>query len=249
MLDEVKKLKLENEKLKKINSAKSDLISISAHELRTSLSALRWILKMFLDKDLGKITSEQEAFIRRGLESNERMIVLVNKLLTFNHSDKLDIPFDFKKVNIITIIEQTIFEFSGEAHKKEIELIFLKPKNELPAINCDPEMLRVVFQNLLENAIKYSGKNDKIFMSLKQDLKNNNLEISIRDTGIGIKKEEQDQIFNKFFRGSNAIKKDTLGSGLGLFTTKSIIEHHKGKIWFESTPELGTTFFITLPLS
>ncbi len=244
---EVEQLKLENEKLTKLNAVKSDLISISAHELRTSLSALKWILKMFIDKDIGEITSEQEAFIERALQSNNRMIDLVNKLLTLNHSEELALPFSFEKMEVIKTMEQTIFEFSGEAHKKDIELIFLKPKNELPEINGDEEMLRVVFQNLIENAIKYSDKDDKIFISLKQ--KEGDVEISIRDTGIGIKKGEQEKIFTKFFRGSNAIEKEANGSGLGLFAAKNIIEHHKGKIWFQSNIESGTTFFITLPIS
>lgn len=248
MSTELEKLKVENEKLKKINSVKSDLISISAHELRTSLSALRWILKMFTDKDLGKITSEQELFIERAVESSDRMIDLVNNLLTFNHSEDLEIPFDFKPLDIINIIEQTIFEFSGEAHKKDIELIFLKPNAKLPNINADKKMIRVVFQNLIENAIKYSDNDDKIFVSLKQNEKENTIEVSIRDTGIGIDDEDHNKIFHKFFRAQNAIKKDPLGSGLGLFTTQNIINHHKGKIWFESNSDIGTTFFVALPI-
>ncbi len=249
MLNEIKKLEKENKKLKKLISVKSDLISISAHELRTSLSALKWILKMFIDKDLGEITLEQEAFIERALTSDNRMINLINKLLIFNHSEELDIPFDFKEVDIINLIEQTIFEFSSEAHKKEMKLIFLKPENESIKINGDEEMLRVVFQNLIENAIKYGAKDGKIFISLKYGPKNNDIEISIRDTGIGINKEDQDKIFTKFFRGKNAMDKDMDGSGLGLFAAKNIVEHHKGKIWFKSTPESGSTFFIKLPLS
>jgi len=243
MQKEINNLKKENEKLKKISSAKSDLISISAHELRTSLSALKWILKMFIDKDLGEITLEQEAFIERALVSNNRMIELVNKLLIFNHSEELDIPFNFKSLNLLNIIEQTIFEFSSEAHKKDISLIFLKPETEIPEILGDEEMLRVVFQNLIENAIKYENRNDKIFISLKYNLKNKEVEISIRDTGIGIKKEDQARIFDKFYRGGNAIKKDETGTGLGLFAAKNIIEHHKGKIWVESKVKSGTTFF------
>jgi two-component system OmpR family sensor kinase len=247
--EEIKILKLENEKLKKLNLIKSDLISISAHELRTSLSALKWILKMFIDKDLGKITSEQEAFVGRALNSSDRMIDLVNKLLTHNHSDELEIPFIFEDVNVIHLIEQTIFEFFGETQKKEVPLIFLKPQNEFPTIKADSEMLRVVFQNLIENAIKYSRKDDKVFISLKKISKTKNIEISIRDTGIGIKKEDQERIFDKFFRCKNAVEKDALGSGLGLYTTQNIIRHHKGKIWFESSLEFGTTFYINLPIS
>lgn len=248
-MDELEALKAENEKLKKVNAVKSDLISISAHQLRTSLSALKWILRMFIDKDLGTITTEQESFIKKALDSNERMLALINDLLTLNHADDTTIKFNFDKVNILDLLEQTLFEFSGETHKKDIELIFLKPDGDIPLVNCDLEMIRVVFQNLIENAIKYSQPKDKVFISMKPSIDNKNMEISIRDTGIGINPEDQAQIFDKFFRAENAIAKDYVGSGLGLFTTKNIVERHKGKIWFESTLGVGTTFFVTLPIN
>ncbi len=248
-MDDLEKLKVENEELKKVNAVRSDLISISAHQLRTSLSALKWILRMFADKDLGKITQEQEGFIEKALESNERMIVLVNDLLTLNHSDDASIPFNFKQVNIIGLLEETLFEFYGETHKKNIELIFIKPTTDIPLVRCDSEMIRVVMQNLIENSIKYSDQNDKVFVSLKYKAETNTIDISIHDTGIGIKQEDQDKIFNKFFRTRNAIEKDNIGSGLGLYTTKNIILRHKGKIWFESAPDSGTTFYVTLPIN
>jgi signal transduction histidine kinase len=248
-MDDMEKLKAENEKLNKINVNRSDLISISAHQLRTSLSALKWILKMFIDKDLGNITAEQESFIEKAYDSNERMIALVNGLLTLNHSEDCSLQFKFESVDILNLIEQTIFEFSGEAHKKNIELIFLKPKLQIPNIKCDKEMIRVVLQNLIENAIKYSLPNDKVFLSLKYNEEIKNVEISAHDTGIGIKEEDKPNIFSKFFRASNAVEKDGVGSGLGLFTIKYIVEQHKGKIWFESSPEIGTTFFVALPIS
>jgi signal transduction histidine kinase len=246
-MNELESLKAENENLRKVNAIKSDLISISAHQLRTSLSALKWMLKMFADKDLGNLTGEQDEFIQKALESNERMIALVNKLLTLNHTDDAEIEFEFKKVNVLDLLEQTIFEFYGETNKKGIELIFLKPYTEIPDVSCDREMTRVVFQNLIENAIKYSREGDKIFVSIKANEQENKVEISVRDTGIGIKDGDKEKIFNKFFRADNAIAKDHIGSGLGLFTTKNIIEHQKGKIWFESTEGQGTTFFVSLP--
>lgn len=246
-MDEIEKLKSDNENLRKTNAVKSDLISISAHQLRTSLSALKWILKMFIDEDLGKLTSEQENFIKKAFDSNERMIKLVNDLLTLNHAEDTTIPFKVKKVDILSIIEQTVFEFSGELNKKGINLILLKPNKALPAINCDEEMIRVVIQNLIENAIKYSAKNDKVFVSIKQaDAK---IEISVRDTGIGIDPKDKDEIFKKFFRAENAKEKDSIGSGLGLFATRNIVEKHNGKIWFETKLSEGTTFFVSLPIT
>lgn len=247
MEEEIKKLKEECEKLKQTNDVKSDLISISAHQLRTSLSALKWILKMFLDEDLGKLTNEQNSFIRKAYNSNERMNALVNDLLTLSHAEEASVSYRFEKVDLIYLIEQTVFDFSGETNKKNIELMFLKPDYLIPTINCDKEMIIVVIQNLLENAIKYSNEGGKVFVSLKQD--GSDAIISVRDTGIGVKEEDKENIFKKFYRAPNAVEKEIIGSGLGLFTTKNIVERHKGKIWFDSTAGKGTTFFVSLPIN
>lgn len=245
-MNELETLKVENEKLKEMSAVKSDLISISSHQLRTSLSALKWILKMFIDQDLGKMTTEQESFIEKAYNSNERMITLVNDLLTLNRAEDVTIPYTFKRVDLLSLTEQTIFEFSGETSKKNIDLIFLKPDGLLPTVQCDESMIRVVLQNLIENAIKYSNAHDKVFVSLKQ--LDTTIQISVHDTGIGIPDKDKDSIFTKFFRAPNAIEKDTVGSGLGLFTTRNIVERHNGKIWFETTAD-GTTFFVSLPIA
>ncbi len=247
MEEEIKKLKEECEKLKKTNDVKSDLISISAHQLRTSLSALKWIFKMFLDEDLGKLTNEQTSFMMKAYNSNERMVALVNDLLTLSHAEEMSISYQFEKVDLLYLIEQTIFDFSGETNKKNIELIFLKPDSPISPVNCDKEMIRVVIQNLLENAIKYSNPGGMVFISIKQD--GGDIQISVRDTGIGINEDNKESIFKKFYRAPNAIEKEMIGSGLGLFTTKNIIERHKGKIWFESIKNKGTTFFVSLPIN
>lgn len=246
MPSEIEELKKENEILKKQNSVKSDLISISAHQLRTSLSAIKWILKMFLEKDLGSITSEQEDFVKKAFISNERMIAMVNDMLTITHNEETALSFKIKPVDIVKLAEEIIFEFSGESNKKNIELIFLKPENNFPEIYCDKEMIRVVLQNLIENAFKYSENEDKIIVSMKE--KNYFIEISVRDTGIGIKDEDKEKIFNKFYRTDNAKKKDPIGSGLGLFASKKILDYHNGEIWFESQIDVGTTFCFSLPI-
>ncbi|HAQ02567.1 hypothetical protein A2467_00590 [Candidatus Nomurabacteria bacterium RIFOXYC2_FULL_36_8] len=247
--DDIEKIKKENEKLKFINENKSDLVSVSAHQLRTSLSALKWTLKMFDDGELGNINDEQKKYIGKAIESNEHAIDLVNYLLTFNNLEDTSMAFDFKKVSILDILGKVIDEFYGELRNKNIKLTFIKPATDIPDVKCDKEMITVAIQSLIENAIKYSQNNEEINIDLKYDPKNNEILISIHDQGIGIKKEDQLKIFNKFYRAPNAIKKETTGSGLGLFTTKSIVERHNGKIWFESSRESGTSFFILLPIS
>lgn len=243
--EEFELLKKENENLKNNIAIKSDLISISAHQLRTSLSALKWIFRMFLDKDMGSITREQEALLQKAFQSNERMITLVNDMLTLSHVEDKAMAFKMSDTDMLSLVEETLFEFSGESHKKNIEIIFIKPDTHTPKVYCDKEMIRVVIQNLIENAIKYSVSGDKVFCSIHTT--EDTFELSIRDTGIGIPKEEQVNIFGKFFRAENAKEKESVGSGLGLYTVKNIIEKHSGSIKFESSTE-GSTFFVTLPL-
>ncbi|MFH1608763.1 MAG: HAMP domain-containing sensor histidine kinase [Patescibacteria group bacterium] len=243
-----KSLKLEEEieKLKKLSSVKTDLVSISAHQVRTSLSALKWIIKMFLDGDLGELTSEQENLMKKAFEGNQRAINVISELLLVNRTENIqEKKYKFSELNLEEMIESCIFDFSGEAHAQDIEIIFLKSQEREPAILADREKIRVVFQNLIENAIKYSKPHGKIFISLKEI--NGKIEISIKDAGIGISEEEKKKIFEKFYRTPSAQKKEVIGSGIGLFTSKQIIEKHNGKIWFESKENDGTTFFFTIP--
>lgn len=246
MEEELNKLKEENEQLKKINTVKSELISIASHQLRTSLSALKWILEMFISGDLGKLSNEQGSYLQKAYNSNERMITLVNDLLMFNKVEDSAITYTMKKVDLLNLVEQALFEFSGESSKKQVEVVLLKPENGLPLVTCDEGMIRVVLQNLIENAIKYSNKGTKVFITVKAEA--STVQVSVHDSGIGISEADKDNIFKKFFRAPNAVEKDAVGSGLGLFTTKNIIDRHNGKIWFENMPEGGTTFFVVLPI-
>ena len=224
---------------------KGDLISITAHQLRTSLSAMKWILKMFLDGDFGTLTSEQQNFIQKAFDSDERMIRLVNEMLSINHSEETLNTVHPIPTDIVKLLDEVYFDFTGESFKKGIELIFLKPTSPIASVTVDPEKMRVVFQNLIENAIKYSNKGGRVFINATE--KEDSIEISVRDTGIGIANEDKENIFGKFFRTENAKKQDSIGSGLGLFTTKKIVETSHGKIWFESTVGEGTTFYVELP--
>ena len=244
-MNELEKLRAENEQLKKQNALKSESISISAHQLRTSLSAIKWILKMFLDGDFGKLTPEQDGFMKKAFDSNERMLSLVNEMLSISHSDNTTLSYDFQEHDITTLIDGVLFDFSGESHKKGIEVIFLKPEQSISLIKFDEEKIRVVLQNLIENAIKYSNQGDRVIISIHTT--DGLVEVSVKDTGIGIPSAEQPNIFNKSFRATNAQEKDAIGSGLGLYTTKQIIEHHGGTLRFESPETGGTTFFFTIP--
>jgi signal transduction histidine kinase len=126
-------------------------------------------------------------------------------------------------------------------------MILLKPPEEIPNVKADKEKIRIVVQNLLENSIKYSNDESKIFITVGK-MDDNFVEISIKDTGIGISKTGQTKVFDKFYRDDNAQKKEAVGSGIGLYTSKKIVEKHGGKIWFETAENQGSTFFFTIPI-
>ncbi len=244
---EIDDLKKENEKLKHSMSVKTDMVSIISHQVKTSLSGMKWIIKMFLDGDLGKLTDEQENLLIKASESNDRSIANLNELLLTNRTeDILEKDYLFEKVNLIEIIDATIFDFSGEAHAKGIEVIILKQDNRLNEVKADKEKMRVVLQNLIENSIKYSDPHGKIFITIKE--KDQMMQVSIKDTGTGISDKGKHKIFEKFYRDPEAEKREIAGTGIGLYTVKRIIEKSQGTIWFESNTGEGTTFFFTIPL-
>ncbi len=241
----LKQLQEKNEKLTKLQSAKSDLISISAHQIRTSLSAIKWIVRMFINGDVGKLTAEQENLMKKAYEDNDRAINTVTELLMDNkREDLLEKKYSFEAINLIELVDDTIFDFSGEAHARKVEVIFLRPEN-LPKVTVDKEKMLIVLQNLIENAIKYSNQNEKVFIALRE--KDGAVEISIKNNGTPISGKGKPKIFQKFYREPDAIKKEAVGSGIGLFTAKQVVEAHHGKIWFESDWDKGTTFFVTIP--
>jgi len=243
----IRKLQEENKRLQKIIAAKSDVVSLSTHQIRTALAALKWIVKMFLDGDLGKLTAEQENLMIKAYESNEKAIQVLNELLLSNKTEAVvEKKYVFTKVDIVEMIESVIFDFSGETHAKGIEMIFLKSETKTRHVNADKEKLLIVLQNLVENAVKYSEMHGKVFITLSE--KDGMMQVSVKDKGIGISEEGKQKIFEKFFRDAEAQKKEAVGSGIGLFTTKGIVEKNGGEIWFESTKNEGTTFSFTVPI-
>jgi PAS domain S-box-containing protein len=231
---------------KEIERMKTEFVSISAHQLRTPLSAIKWTLKMFLDGDLGKITKEQGEFLEKIYQSNERMINLINDLLNVTRIEEGRYLYNPVLADIVQICQSVIDSYKEEMEKKNLKFIFEKPK-ELPKVRVDVEKISLAIQNLLENAIRYNREGGEIEITLEE--KEGKIKFSIKDTGIGIPKNQQHRVFIKFFRAPNALRMETEGSGLGLFITKNIIEAHGGKIWFESEEGKGTTFYFTLPVA
>ena len=235
-----------NDRLQKFDEVKSNFISVVAHQLRTPLSGVEWTLSMLLGGDLGPLNNEQKTFLMKSYESNTRMITLVNDMLVADHIQSGKVHFTFKHLDIVNLIDNVLFEINPQAFKKNISISYKSQFKDLPKVYSDPETLRAVVQNLLENSIKYTMEKGRIEIDIKKD--NDHLLVSVADNGIGIPKDQEKNVFEKFFRASNAIKQETDGSGLGLFISKTIIEKNNGKIWFETEEGKGSTFYFTVPL-
>lgn len=234
-----------NEKLKKLDEVKSNFISVVAHQLRTPLSGIKWTLSMLINGDMGALNNDQKTFLMKSYESNTRMITLVNDMLVADGIQTGRVHYGFKHIDIINLMDNVLFDVSSQASKRNISIIYKNKFENLPQAYVDPETMRAVLQNLLENAIKYTIEGGRIEVDVKKDL--SYLVVSIADNGIGIPEDQIKDVFAKFFRARNAIKKETDGSGLGLYIAKTIIEKSGGKIWFESIEGKGTTFYFTVP--
>ncbi|MBL7150166.1 MAG: PAS domain S-box protein [Candidatus Pacebacteria bacterium] len=231
---------------KRIERMKTEFVSIAAHQLRTPLSAIKWTLRMLLDGDLGGITEEQKNFIEKTYGSNERMIALINDLLSVARIEEGRYLYKPILTDIELVVKFVINSYKEESKKRGIKVEFKKTEKKLPLVLIDVEKMRLAIQNLFDNAIRYTRPDGKVTVSLKRVKKE--IEVSIKDTGVGIPKNQQERVFTKFFRAANVMRMETEGSGLGLFITKNIIEAHGGKIWFESEEGESSTFHFTLPV-
>lgn len=220
---------------------KIDFFLLSAHELRTSLSAMKWLFKMLYDGDYGTLTAEQEAAIYQAMQANQRMVDLINNTMTSIKNNEFEV-YAKLPVNINVLMADIAQEFTNEAAHKKIAITYHQPPTEIIA-RGDSSKLRIALHNIVENAIKYSNANTEIIISL--EVKDDNTVITVQDHGVGIPEDKKPHIFEKFFRAENTMQQ---GTGLGLYSTKHIIEQHGGTITIDSVEHQGTTVAITIPL-
>lgn len=235
-----------NIELSRLSKAKSEFISIASHQLRTPLTAIKGYVSMILEGSYGKMPEKAKSRLENVFTSNERLIDLVNNLLSISRIESGKIKLEPEKASIEEIIDGVIFDLKINADKKKIALNFNKPKKPIPDILLDKDKIRQVILNLIDNAIKYTqeGSIDVMLEVLTRKLK-----IKIIDTGGGMEKEELTKLFQSFSRGTVGTKTHTEGAGLGLYIARLFVEMHKGKIWAESEGKgKGSTFYIELPI-
>lgn len=233
-------------KEKQVDKAKTEFVSLASHQLRTPLSAIGWYAEMLLDGDAGKINKEQKLYLEEIYRGNQRMVELVNALLNTSRLELGTFIIEPQETDLKFLAEDVIKEQQPSISAKKLLFKSSFAKN-LPKIKVDPKLTRIVFQNLLSNAVKYTPEGGRVELSL--NLEKTAISLSVKDTGYGIPKAQQDKIFEKLFRADNVKALDTEGTGLGLYLVKSIIEKSGGRISFESEEGRGTIFEVKIPLS
>ncbi len=229
------------------NRMKSEFVSIVSHQLRTPLSALKWSLDLLRSERLGQINVKQKEYLDIINDSGVKMIRLVNDLLNVNRIEEGRFEMQPKFFVLNDVIQNTIDELKVMAKAQNINLIF--ENNGKYEVFADQEKIRMVVQNLIDNAIKYSKKEGgEVRISLKSIEKGRMVKVNVKDNGIGISDLVKKQVFGKFFRGDNLIKQKVEGTGLGLFIAKGIIKLSGGDMGFESVENIGSDFWFTLPL-
>jgi len=233
---------------KRIDVAKSNFVSLASHQLRTPLASISWYSEMLLDGEAGELREKQKKYLEKIVESQTKMEELVKELLNVSRIEMGTFIIDPKPISFSDIMEDVLGEFYLQLMEKKIKLAKKFP-SRLPKIPADSQLVRIVFENLISNAIKYTPDEGTIEVEVSVSKKESLISARVSDSGYGIPKKQQHRIFTKLFRADNIIEKDVDGTGLGLYLVKSIVDNSGGSIEFSSEENKGSTFVVRYPLS
>ena len=247
-----------------------EFVSITVHELKAPLGISKWSLEMLKSQKPGKLNETQLELIDQVYHGNERLLVLVRDLLNLSKLQEGKFEISLKNIQFEDVISEIVTGFKIQAEKKGQKLVFKKSTKKLPLVLADAARVGQVATNLISNAIKYTPekgsvtvainfKTGKQLQRISDVLSTANLEftsnskgylvLAVHDTGIGISDKDKSKMFSKFFRSKKVLDSETEGTGLGLYITKSIVNLHKGDIWFTSELGKGSTFYFSLPIA
>ena len=229
---------------KELQQLQRDFVSIASHELRTPITALIGFLSMVQNNK--QLTPEQaRQFVARASQAASRLSALVEDLLSVARLEEGRMSFTLRPLDPVPLMRRVISGLKPKARGKDIKVSFT---NKLPGrlkVEADSGKLEQVFVNLLDNAIKYTRPGGRVDVSVRATQAH--LILSIKDTGIGIQRENLDRIYDKFFREYTELSVMAGGTGLGLFITKELVERQRGTLEIKSHPGSGTTATLRFP--
>lgn len=241
-----KDLQAANARLKELDRLKDEFVSVASHELRTPLTAIKSYLWMAIQGRGGELNEKQKYYIDRAYNSSDRLIKMVNDMLNISRIESGRLTLDVRAVELDEVALEVVGEVLPRAEELGVEVV-IEPHSKLPQVLADPDKIKEVFFNLIGNSLKFTPKDGKISIAFSQ--KDDMIETQVTDTGSGIDADDLPKLFQKFnlLPGSYTTNQSVMGTGLGLFISRSIVELHDGKIWAKSDGRnKGSQFYFTL---
>jgi PAS domain S-box-containing protein len=246
VIQDVTKRREAEKRVRELDTVKNKFITVVSHQMLTPLSAIRWSLETLIGGTLGKVTPDQENVLRDAHKADTEIIDRIGDLVATMDIEQKKVRLELQKINPHSLIDSLFIEYAPEIKIKKLKTMFNKQTGDIK-LNADPAILKQALAKIFDNAVKYNREGGEI--TLTSEMKDNEFILTISDTGIGIPTTDQDKIFTKFYRASNAYTEVQDASGLGLFIAKSLVEAHGGKIWFNSREGEGSNFYISLPIT
>lgn len=238
--DITERRRIEDE-LKKSERLKREFMNIAAHELKSPVTPIKGYLELIISDK--KASNQIKDWAKISLRNSERLLNLVNDILDVSRLDTDTMRFELEKIPIVDLLDEISEDMKASVENKDIKFKTKIPRN-LPSIMGNRYRLAQVLKNLLVNALKFT---DNGSISILAEQKKDYIVIEVKDTGIGISKDEVKKIFNKFYQAYTGDDRKNEGTGLGLFICKEILKKHNGDIWVESQIGIGSSFYIKLP--
>jgi signal transduction histidine kinase len=231
-----------------VDRLKSEFVATVSHELRTPMTSIKGYVEILLMGAAGTLNPQQGHFLEVVKTNTERLQVLVNDLLDISRIESGKATLAVQPLDLGEIAHEAVNDLGQRSQKDGKPMaIKLKMVPSLPLALGDKERVRQIFDSLLENAYQYTAEKGKITLRIHQS--GHELQVDVEDNGIGIPLEQQDRVFERFYRGEHPFVLATSGTGLGLSIVQHLVEMHNGRIWLKSAgvPGMGSTFSFTLP--
>jgi signal transduction histidine kinase len=237
-----------NAELRRLDEMKSVFVSVAAHELRTPLAPIGGYVEMLLDEDFGPITGDQRKRLEVVNRNVYRLLTITNSLLDVTRIEAGRVELVLRPTDLPALVQSVAADYMSQLEAKA-QRLELDVAPDLPPALCDKTRAAQVFGNLLSNASKYTPHEGLIRVSLARAGGEGFLQVAVADDGVGIPLEDQPKLFTRFFRAQSSVQTEASGTGLGLYITRSLVELHGGRIWFESELGRGSTFYVTFPVA
>jgi PAS domain S-box-containing protein len=230
-------------RLKQIDRTRSEFVDIASHELRTPMSSIKVFIDLMRSRKIGNFTDKEITYLDDINSNIEDLNKLINEMLDYTRTDSEILNISPENNNIANLASEIVGKFKTVAETRNISVNLIS-KGTIQAI-YDQDLMKKVFSNLVSNAVKYSNENGKIQIKIQEEA--DTIDVLVKDTGIGIPKEDIPHIFERFYMGDTSLTRDRDKLGFGLPIAKAIVERHGGKIWVESELGKGSNFYFTIP--